>query len=381
MASVCLRGIKKQYGSTSVIKGVDLDIADGEFVVFVGPSGCGKSTLLRIIAGLEDITEGTLDIGGKVSNDVAPAERGIAMVFQSYALYPHMTVAENLGFALKLAKVPKPEIAARVEKAAAILQIGHLLDRRPNALSGGQRQRVAIGRAIVRKPEVFLFDEPLSNLDAALRGQTRVELARLHRELKATMIYVTHDQVEAMTLGQKIVVFNAGHIEQVGTPLELYERPVNKFVAGFLGSPRMNFLDVTLLGADERAATVRLPNGAEAQVAADVSRAAVGASLTLGARPEHVIILRHAADGEGVPAVVSLVEYLGDVMLVYAQVEGAREMVAVKCDADAAPPAAGDTVTLAFQPMRAYLFDSDGRVFPPAWNAASAPSTPAGATA
>ncbi|MET0982249.1 MAG: ATP-binding cassette domain-containing protein, partial [Telluria sp.] len=200
MASVSLRGIKKQYDGNSVLKGVDLAILDGEFVVFVGPSGCGKSTLLRIIAGLEDITEGTLEIGGRVSNDIEPARRGIAMVFQSYALYPHMSVFENMGFALKLAKVPKAEIRERVGRAAEILQIQHLLDRKPRALSGGQRQRVAIGRAIVRKPEVFLFDEPLSNLDAALRGQTRVELARLHRELKSTMIYVTHDQVEAMTL-------------------------------------------------------------------------------------------------------------------------------------------------------------------------------------
>ncbi|HZX25700.1 MAG TPA: sn-glycerol-3-phosphate ABC transporter ATP-binding protein UgpC [Telluria sp.] len=372
MASVCLRGIKKQYDSNSVIKGVDLRIEDGEFVVFVGPSGCGKSTLLRIIAGLEDITEGTLEIGGKVSNDVAPSERGIAMVFQSYALYPHMTVAENMGYALKLAKVPKQEIRERVERAAAILQIGHLLERRPKALSGGQRQRVAIGRAIVRKPEVFLFDEPLSNLDAALRGQTRVELARLHRDLKATMIYVTHDQVEAMTLGQKIVVFNAGRIEQVGTPFELYERPVNRFVAGFLGSPRMNFLDVTLVDAGERAATVRLANGATAQVAADVARAPAGARLTLGVRPEHADILRHAQQGDGVPATVNLVEYLGDVKLVYAQIEGSADMIAVKCDADAAPPAPGDTVTLAFQPMRAFLFDEEGRVFPPAWTEAAA---------
>ncbi|MFS2020225.1 ABC transporter ATP-binding protein, partial [Massilia sp. CT11-108] len=248
MASVRLRGIRKTYGDNPVIKGVDLDIEDGQFVVFVGPSGCGKSTLLRMIAGLEDITDGTLELGGVVSNTVEPARRGIAMVFQSYALYPHMTVAENMGFALKLAKVPKADIVARVRHAAEILQIAHLLDRKPKALSGGQRQRVAIGRAIVRKPEVFLFDEPLSNLDAALRAQTRVELARLHKDLKATMIYVTHDQVEAMTLGQKIVVFNGGRIEQVGKPLELYERPANLFVAGFLGSPRMNAFPAALAG-------------------------------------------------------------------------------------------------------------------------------------
>jgi multiple sugar transport system ATP-binding protein len=363
MASVSLRGIKKQYGSTSVIKGVDLEIEDGQFVVFVGPSGCGKSTLLRIIAGLEDVTEGTLEIGGRVSNDIEPSRRGIAMVFQSYALYPHMTVAENMGFALKLAGVSKAETASRVGCAAEILQIGNLLDRRPAALSGGQRQRVAIGRAIVRKPEVFLFDEPLSNLDAALRGQTRVELARLHKELKATMIYVTHDQVEAMTLGQKIVVFNGGRIEQVGTPFDLYERPANKFVAGFLGSPRMNFLTAQLAGTGGRAASVRLANGALAQVAADVSRAAPGGRVTLGVRPEHVEIVRHAGQGDGIPATVALVEYLGDVTLVYAQVEGVDDMVAVKCDADSAPPVAGSRITLAFPATRAHLFGEDGVVF------------------
>ena len=363
MASVSLRGIKKQYDNTSVIKGVDLDIEDGQFVVFVGPSGCGKSTLLRIIAGLEDITEGTLEIGGVRSNDVEPSKRGIAMVFQSYALYPHMTVAENMGFALKLAGMPKSEIREQVGRAADILQIGHLLERRPKALSGGQRQRVAIGRAIVRKPAVFLFDEPLSNLDAALRGQTRVELARLHRELGATMIYVTHDQVEAMTLGQKIVVFNGGRIEQVGTPADLYERPANRFVAGFLGSPRMNFIDAVLAASDGASATVRLAGGALARVAADASAVAPGAKVTLGVRPEHVEIVRHGGRADGVPAVVSLVEYLGDVTLVYAQVEGAHEMVAAKCDADMAPPAQGATISLAFAPMRAHLFDEAGQVF------------------
>jgi multiple sugar transport system ATP-binding protein len=366
MASVRLRGIRKQYGNNSVIKGVDLDIEDGQFVVFVGPSGCGKSTLLRIIAGLEDVTEGSLEIGGRISNDIHPSRRGIAMVFQSYALYPHMTVAENMGFALKLAGVGKAETGARVARAAEILQIGHLLDRRPAALSGGQRQRVAIGRAIVRKPEVFLFDEPLSNLDAALRGQTRVELARLHKELKATMIYVTHDQVEAMTLGQKIVVFNGGRIEQVGTPFDLYERPANRFVAGFLGSPRMNFLDAELAATDSRVASVRLANGVLAQVAADVSRAAPGARVTLGVRAEHVEIVRHAGHGDGIPATVALVEYLGDVTLVYAQVEGTGDMVTIKCDADTAAPAAGARVTLAFPAARAYLFDEDGAVFAPA---------------
>jgi multiple sugar transport system ATP-binding protein len=366
MASVSLRGIKKQYDDNAVIKGIDLDILDGEFVVFVGPSGCGKSTLLRIIAGLEDISEGTLEIGGRVSNTIAPSQRGIAMVFQSYALYPHMSVFENMGFALKLAKVPKAEIIERVHRAAEILQIGHLLDRKPKALSGGQRQRVAIGRAIVRKPEVFLFDEPLSNLDAALRGQTRVELARLHRELKSTMIYVTHDQVEAMTLGTRIVVLNGGRIEQVGTPSDLYERPANKFVAGFLGSPRMNFFEATLAGRQGRSASVQLAGGARVQVAADVARAGVGGRVTLGVRPEHLQLVR-PGQGDGIGATVALVEYLGDVTLVYAQADGSAEMVAVKSDADTAPPAHGSRVELVFPATRAFLFDEEGQVFAPGW--------------
>jgi multiple sugar transport system ATP-binding protein len=362
MASVRLRGIRKTYGDNPVIKGIDLDIEDGQFVVFVGPSGCGKSTLLRMIAGLEDITDGTLELGGVVSNTVEPARRGIAMVFQSYALYPHMTVAENMGFALKLAKVPKAEIQDRVTRAAGILQIAHLLDRKPKALSGGQRQRVAIGRAIVRKPEVFLFDEPLSNLDAALRAQTRVELARLHKELQATMIYVTHDQVEAMTLGQKIVVFNGGRIEQVGTPLELYERPANLFVAGFLGSPRMNAFPATLAGQAGGVATVRVPGGGLAQVAADASQASPGAALTLGVRPEH---LRLDTGGEGgIPGRLALVEYLGDVTLAYVQVDGVDGMVAVKCAPDVPLAAPGTAVRLRFDAARAWLFDDQGAALP-----------------
>jgi multiple sugar transport system ATP-binding protein len=365
MASVRLRGIRKDYGDNPVIKGIDLDIDDGQFVVFVGPSGCGKSTLLRIIAGLEDATEGELEIGGVPSNDVDPSRRGIAMVFQSYALYPHMTVAENMGFALKLAKVPKDEIRERVQRAAEILQIAHLLERKPKALSGGQRQRVAIGRAIVRKPEVFLFDEPLSNLDAALRAQTRVELARLHRELATTMIYVTHDQVEAMTLGQRIVVFNGGRIEQAGTPFDLYERPANLFVAGFLGSPRMNFLEASLVGEEGAIATVRLAGGAQAEVAADVVNAAVGAKLTLGVRPEHLRLRTEGGGvGEGIPGTVGLVEYLGDVTLAYVQVEGAPEMVAVKLGGGETAPAVGARVLLAFDPAQAYLFGEDGAALP-----------------
>jgi multiple sugar transport system ATP-binding protein len=364
MASVRLRGIRKHYGDNPVIKGIDLDIEDGQFVVFVGPSGCGKSTLLRMIAGLEDISAGTLELGGVVSNAVEPSRRGIAMVFQSYALYPHMSVYDNMGFALKLAKVPKEEIRERVARAAGILQIGHLLDRKPKALSGGQRQRVAIGRAIVRKPEVFLFDEPLSNLDAALRAQTRVELARLHRELGATMIYVTHDQVEAMTLGQKIVVFNGGRVEQAGTPLELYQRPANLFVAGFLGSPRMNFLKATLVGEEGALASVRLSSGATVEVAADVARARVGAGVTLGVRPEH---LRIAGPGDGgMAGRLALVEYLGDVTLAYVQVEGAEGMAAVKCHGNAGLPALGSAVSLGFEAGEGYLFDGEGVAYPAA---------------
>ncbi|NNG21602.1 ABC transporter ATP-binding protein [Telluria aromaticivorans] len=364
MASVRLQGITKQYDGNPVLKGIDLDIADGEFVVLVGPSGCGKSTLLRIVAGLEDVGEGTVEIGERVCNDVRPADRGIAMVFQSYALYPHMTVAENMGFALKLAGVPRAEIGERVNRAAGILQIGHLLERRPKALSGGQRQRVAIGRAIVRKPEVFLFDEPLSNLDAALRGQTRVELARLHRELGATMVYVTHDQVEAMTLGQKIVVLNGGQIEQSGTPLDLYERPANRFVAGFLGSPRMNFLPGALAGEEGSAAYVRLTSGAMVHVAADATRAAPGAAVTLGVRPEHLCIEAQQGLEGGVPATVALVEYLGDTTIVYVQADGVPEMVAVKARAGEPAPAHGARVMLAFDPLQGHLFDADGTALP-----------------
>src|ERR1700712_2866908 len=246
MATLSLRNLKKAYGPVEGIKGIDLDIADREFVVFVGPSGCGKSTLLRMIAGLEEITSGELMIDGNRVNEVGPADRGLAMVFQSYAPYPHITVRKNMGFARRMAHVPKVERERKVGAAARILQLEPYLDRRPKDLSGGQRQRVAIGRAIVRQPKVFLFDEPLSNLDASLRGQMRIELLRLHEELNATMIYVTHDQVEAMTMADKIVVLQAGRVEQVGSPLELYRHPDNLFVAGFIGSPRMNMLPATL---------------------------------------------------------------------------------------------------------------------------------------
>lgn len=361
MASVQLSGIKKSYEKDhNVISGVDLDIPDGQFVVFVGPSGCGKSTLLRMIAGLEDITEGELSIGGKRCNETAPAERGIAMVFQSYALYPHMSVADNMGFALKLVGMSKPEIAQRVGRAADILQIAHLLERKPKALSGGQRQRVAIGRAIVREPDVFLFDEPLSNLDAALRVQTRIELARLHKELNTTMIYVTHDQVEAMTLGEQIVVFNAGRIEQTGTPLELYEHPGNRFVAGFLGSPQMNFIEAKIASSGPDGAVIRLPDASQVRLVVGAD-AEMGASVTLGVRPEHIAIVPQSDDT--MPATVMLLEHLGDVMIAYVQLTGVTELVSVKIASDGMRPGTGEQVSLSISKSRAHLFNSDGKAF------------------
>src|SRR5512138_3465097 len=285
MAQVQLHDVTKSFGPVHVIKGVDLDIAHREFVVFVGPSGCGKSTLLRLIAGLEDITSGELLIDGVRMNAALPSERGIAMVFQSYALYPHMSVYENMAFGLKLQKAEKGTVDSRVHEAARILQIEELLARKPRQLSGGQRQRVAIGRAITRNPKVFLFDEPLSNLDAALRVQTRLEIARLKDALDATMIYVTHDQVEAMTLADRIVVLNAGRVEQVGAPLELYRHPRNLFVAGFIGSPRMNFLPGKLLAADAQGARVELPGGQVLRAAVDAARGRPGDAVLVGLRP------------------------------------------------------------------------------------------------
>jgi ABC-type sugar transport system ATPase subunit len=340
MADVVLKGICKSYGATAVLHGIDLDVKDGEFVVFVGPSGCGKSTLLRIIAGLETISAGELSIGGRRMNDVPPAERKIAMVFQSYALYPHMTVYRNMAFGLKFAKTERAEVDRRVRRAADILQLTPYLDRKPAALSGGQRQRVAIGRAIVRDPAVFLFDEPLSNLDAALRINTRVEIAKLHRELAATTIYVTHDQIEAMTLANKIVVMNAGRVEQVGSPLDLYHRPANLFVAGFIGSPRMNVVP---------AATAALPPGLAAPEA-----------TTIGVRPEHM------QEGEAGPlrleGEVEAVEHLGEASLVYlALADGTRVIVRAPDDTKAEPGAR----YVASAPARAlHLFRADGTALP-----------------
>ena len=348
MAAITLRRVTKSFGPVHVIKGVDLAIEPNEFVVFVGPSGCGKSTLLRLIAGLEDITSGELLIGEEIVNDLPPAERGISMVFQSYALYPHMSVEENMAFGLKLAKVDPKAAAERVQNAARILQITHLLDRKPKQLSGGQRQRVAIGRAIVRSPRVFLFDEPLSNLDAALRVQMRIEIAKLHHELDATMVYVTHDQVEAMTLADRIVVLEAGHVRQFGAPLELYQHPHNKFVAGFIGSPKMNFLPVTADGD-----RLTLPNGATLAVAAPKSGPR---PAELGIRPEHL-----RADGTGDASIegeVITIERLGAESYIYVDI-GQDEPLVVKAEA-AVPIRHGERARIGIPAAATYLFAEDG---------------------
>jgi multiple sugar transport system ATP-binding protein len=331
MATVELINVSKSFGSVEVLRDVNLSLDQGEFVVFVGPSGCGKSTLLRVIAGLEDITGGELRIDGQPMNDVMPAKRGIAMVFQSYALYPHMTVFENMSFGLEQAKLDKDQIRARVEKAAEMLQIETLLDRKPKQLSGGQRQRVAIGRAITRDPRVFLFDEPLSNLDAALRVDTRLEIAGLSKRLPdTTMVYVTHDQVEAMTLADRIVVLNGGIVEQVGTPMELYEKPASQFVAGFIGSPRMNFLGGAVAGAHGAA--------------------------TYGIRPEHIALSHDAGDWRGR---VILTERLGSDTFVHVDVEGIGT-VNVRIEGRAEVQA-GESVNLTPDPASIHLFDAQGR--------------------
>jgi len=309
VASVRLRGVTKAFGNVQVLHGVDLDVAEREFVVFVGPSGCGKSTLLRIIAGLEQPTGGTVEIDGRDVTRVDPADRGVSMVFQSYALYPHLTVAENMGFSLQLRKRPKEEINTRVREVARILQIEHLLDRKPSQLSGGQRQRVAIGRAIVRKPSVFLFDEPLSNLDAALRMDMRMELAKLHRDLGATMIYVTHDQVEAMTLADRIVVLNGGVVQQVGAPIELYNNPANAFVAGFIGSPKMNFLPVTVESIEGDEALISAPSFG--RVAVPKGHVKATGKAIMGLRPQ-VVLAGNTADAAGTfDGRVRIVERMG----------------------------------------------------------------------
>ncbi len=362
MAEVKLSGVGKAYGDVQILHGIDLHIRDGEFMVFVGPSGCGKSTLLRTIAGLEDITSGELRIGERVVNDVPPAERGIAMVFQSYALYPHMNLYDNMAFGLKLAKLPKAQIDSAVKDAARILHIEHLLERKPKDLSGGQRQRVAIGRAIVRKPEVFLFDEPLSNLDTALRVKMRYEFARLHERFKATMVYVTHDQTEAMTLADRIVVLNAGRIEQVGPPRELYEHPVNLFVAGFIGSPAMNIVDGTLVEVGATGGAVRLAAGGEIiRVEVDCSAARVGDTVKLGIRPEH---LRAGDPHNAIGTTVTFAESLGSMTYAYCSPPGAGEdgVITVAVDGDR-PVHGGEPLPLGVPSAKAHLFDAQGRAF------------------
>jgi multiple sugar transport system ATP-binding protein len=358
MATLQLSNIEKTYGSVEVIKGIDLEIADGEFVVFVGPSGCGKSTLLRMIAGLEEISSGDLFIDSERCNTRAPKDRGIAMVFQSYALYPHKTVYQNMAFGLKLAGRPKSEIDTKIREAARILQMEHLLERRPHQLSGGQRQRVAIGRAIVRNPKVFLFDEPLSNLDAALRVSTRRELAKLHADLKATMIYVTHDQVEAMTLADRIVVLDGGVAQQIGSPIELYERPRNLFVAGFIGSPKMNFIAATVLGRDGRDLQVTSEETGELVIPVeDGTHLAEGTAVTLGIRPEH---LSTADGGDGaIDAKVELVERLGDQSLLELRTTTGTTIVA-RAEASS-PIKVGDAIRVGFALDRVHLFGTDGQ--------------------
>ncbi|WP_165855930.1 ABC transporter ATP-binding protein [Marinobacter sp. JSM 1782161] len=353
MATLQLKNVIKEFGETHVIKGVDLEVKDREFVVFVGPSGCGKSTLLRMIAGLESTSDGDILIDGQRMNEVGPAERGLAMVFQSYALYPHMTVEDNMGFSLRLAGIPKTERKQKVLDAARILQLENLLERKPRALSGGQRQRVAIGRAIVRNPSIFLFDEPLSNLDAALRVQMRVELARLHEELDATMIYVTHDQIEAMTMADKIVVLQGGIVEQIGSPMALYHHPRNRFVAGFIGSPTMNFMAVTYRDSNAEGVNVELPGGASCRIPVDGSDLADGASLELGIRPEHLSL----ADDGPLSGRIQVIERLGGATSLYVQME--QGMVTVVADGDIEHKV-GDVVRFGFQPFRGHLFRDDG---------------------
>ena len=350
MGQVSLRGIRKSYGKVDVIKGIDLEVQDGEFMVFVGPSGCGKSTLLRMIAGLDTVTAGDLVIDGVRANDLRPSDRGAAMVFQSYALYPHMTVAENMGFALKMAGVPRAEREQQVDNAARILRINELLGRYPKELSGGQRQRVAIGRSIVRKPKVFLFDEPLSNLDAALRVNMRIELSRLHKELGTTMIYVTHDQVEAMTLGNRIAVFNKGIVEQLGAPMEMYNRPVNEFVAAFIGAPKIN-----LIPRPPASGTA----GAHQALWDALAGKAPASAQRAGLRPEH---LHLAAAGQGIAASVVLAEHLGDSSIIHVRVDGIPELLTAKVGTEHSRVGTGQPLGLVPDAAWALVFGADGRL-------------------
>ena len=351
MAGITLKGLKKSYGTAHVINGVDIEIEDGEFVVFVGPSGCGKSTLLRMIAGLEDISAGELSIGGKVVNDLPPKDRGVAMVFQSYAIFPHMSVRENVGFGLTIAGASKAEKAEKVAEAARILQMEHLLDRRPSQLSGGQRQRVAIGRAIVRNPQVFLFDEPLSNLDAALRMDMRLEIGKLHQQLGATMIYVTHDQVEAMTLADKIVVLKDGMVQQIGSPMELYHNPANLFVAGFLGSPAMNFLDVDVTAVNGSKVLVSNAALKLVEITAKVGGFTAGGKAKLGIRPQY---LTPVESGGMLQGRIALTERLGSETVVDLTLGDGTRLIAALAR-DAVFPIGAD-LGLTFDAAQAHIF-------------------------
>jgi sn-glycerol 3-phosphate transport system ATP-binding protein len=352
MADISIRGLRKSYGRHEILHGVDLEVRDGEFVVVLGPSGCGKSTLLRMIAGLEEISGGEIAIGGRVVNRLEPRQRGCAMVFQNYALYPHMTVAENIGYALKVAGIGRRERTERIAKVARALELDELLDRKPSALSGGQRQRVAMGRAMIREPSVFLFDEPLSNLDAKLRVQMRLEIRRLHQRLKATSVFVTHDQIEAMTLADRLVVMNQGRIEQVGAPAEVYRRPASRYVAGFIGSPAMNFFAGRVIGPD------RVSLGAEAAVSvppgSPLPRA--GEAVTIGIRPED-LELADAAAQDALPFGVEMVEELGAGRLLYGRLAGMDCIVATPAGH---APAAERSVFARIPPWSVHLFSADG---------------------
>jgi len=364
MADVALRNVVKRYGNYEAVRGISLEIPDSKFVALVGPSGCGKTTTLRMIAGLEDLTAGEISIGGRVINDVAPKNRDIAMVFQSYALYPHMTVAQNMSFGLKLRGMAKAEVKRRVEEAARILDIGELLNRRPGALSGGQRQRVAMGRAIVRNPKVFLFDEPLSNLDAKLRVQMRTEIKRIHQQVQTTTIYVTHDQIEAMTLADYIVVMNRGSIEQMGTPHELYHAPKTRFVAGFMGSPAMNFIPCTL-EQNASALSIRLGDGVSFPVPENRLQryqAVAGKSLIFGLRPEHITEPRGEARGtfSEFATVADVVEPMGTEAMIFFKLGGVA--VSGRVDSSASVPVAGEKLRLVANMAHMHLIDPESGV-------------------
>lgn len=364
MANVRLANINKNFDSQQVLNNVEIEIADEEFMVFVGPSGCGKTTLMRTIAGLERPTSGQVFIDGDDVTHVHPARRGVAMVFQSYALYPHMSVYDNIAFGLKYAKVPRDKIKQQVQDAAAILQIEPLLERKPAALSGGQRQRVAIGRAIVRDPKVFLFDEPLSNLDAALRVQMRLELIKLHGRLGATMVYVTHDQVEAMTMADRIVVLNTGHVEQIGTPLELYHRPRNLFVAGFIGSPRMNILTVPVTETGEKGVTVKLPGEVQLTIPVEHQGISPGSTVTLGVRPEHLGLQKgeNKASASLLPAEVTVVEHLGGEILIHIRLADGEEIEIKAPGHYSVTP--GERLDVTIDHTLCHLFDDNAQALP-----------------